>query len=126
LDATKSKNRGVYLAGACQAPMELGRSMTQGSSAAAAVMAALVPGRKLTIEAIHAEVDADACSGCRSCIAVCPYKAIAFDEVRAIAEVNPIRCVGCGTCVAACPASVIKGKHFSNEQIFAEIEGILT
>jgi heterodisulfide reductase subunit A len=126
VDATKSKNRGVYLAGTCQAPMELGRAMTQGSSAAGNVMAALVPGRKLVVEAIHAEVDVEACSGCRSCISVCPYKAISFDVARAIAEVNPIRCVGCGTCVAACPASVIKGKHFSNEQIFAEIEGILT
>ena len=28
-------------------------------------------------------------------------------------------------CVAACPAGVITGAHFNNEQIFAEIEGIL-
>jgi heterodisulfide reductase subunit A2 len=125
VDATKSKARGIYLAGTCQAPMDLGRAMTQGSSAAGVIMAALVPGRKLQIEAVHAEVDADRCSGCRSCLAVCPYRALSFDDKREIAEVNPIRCVGCGTCVAACPSGVIKGKHFSNDQIFAEIEGIL-
>ena len=34
-------------------------------------------------------------------------------------------CKGCGTCVAACPAGVITGAHFNNEQIFAEIDGIL-
>jgi heterodisulfide reductase subunit A len=125
VDATKSKNRGVYLAGTCQAPMDLGKAMTHGAAAAGMVMASLVPGRKLALEAIHAEVDADLCSGCRSCLAVCPYKAISFDTSREVAEVSPIRCVGCGTCVAACPAGVIKGKHFSNEQIFAEIEGLL-
>jgi heterodisulfide reductase subunit A len=34
-------------------------------------------------------------------------------------------CKGCGTCVSACPAGVITGAHFSNRQIFAEIEGAL-
>ena len=126
VDATKSKARGIYLAGTCQAPMELGRAMTQGSSAAGVMLAALVPGRKLQLEAIHAEVDAERCSGCRTCLAVCPYKAVSFDAERESAEINAIRCVGCGTCVAACPAGVIKGRHFNNNQIFAEIEGILT
>jgi heterodisulfide reductase subunit A len=125
VDATKSKVRGVYLAGACQSPMDLGRAMTQGSAAAAAVMATLVPGRKLTLEAIHAEVDAQRCAGCRSCVAVCPYKAVSFDSERGVAEVSPVRCLGCGTCVAACPAGAIKGHHFSNQQILAEIEGAL-
>jgi heterodisulfide reductase subunit A len=125
VDATKSKVRGVYLAGTCQAPMDLGRAMTQGASAAAVIMASLVPGRKLTLEAIYAEVDADRCAACRSCLAVCPYKAVSFDSQREVAEVNPVRCLGCGTCVAACPSSAIQGRHFSNQQIFAEIEGAL-
>lgn len=125
VDATKSKVRGVYLAGTCQAPMDLGRAMTQGSSAAAAIMATLVPGRKLTLEAIFAEVDVDRCSGCRSCVAVCPYEAVSFDSEREVAEVSPVRCLGCGTCVAACPSGSIKGRHFSNQQILAEIEGAL-
>jgi len=34
-------------------------------------------------------------------------------------------CKGCGTCVAACPANAINGAHFSNEQILAEIMGLL-
>lgn len=125
VDATKSKVRGVYLAGTCQSPMDLGRAMTQGASAAAVLMAGLVPGRKLLLEAIHAQVDPGHCSGCRSCISVCPYKAVSFDDEREVAEVSPVRCLGCGTCVAACPSGAIKGKHFSNQQILAEIEGAL-
>jgi len=125
VDATKSKVRGVYLAGACQSPMDLGRAMVQGGSAAAAIMATLVPGRMLTLEAITAQVDAERCAGCRSCVAVCPYKALAFDSERKVAEVSPVRCLGCGTCVAACPSGAIQGHHFSNQQILAEIEGAL-
>jgi heterodisulfide reductase subunit A len=34
-------------------------------------------------------------------------------------------CKGCGTCVAACPSSVISGKGFTDQQILAELEGIL-
>jgi len=34
-------------------------------------------------------------------------------------------CKGCGTCVAACPAGAITGSGFTDEQIFAEIDGIL-
>jgi len=40
-------------------------------------------------------------------------------------EVNPALCQGCGTCVAACPAGAIVGTHFSNDQIMAQIEGVL-
>ncbi len=125
VDATKSKVRGVYVAGTCQAPMDLGRAMTQGASAAGAVLAGLVPGRKLVLEAIHAEVDPERCAACKSCLSICPYRAVSFNSERNVAEVSPVLCVGCGTCVAACPCGAIQGKHFTTGQIFAEIEGAL-
>jgi heterodisulfide reductase subunit A len=125
VDATRSKVRGVYLAGSCQSPTDMAKATTQGASAAGLIMAALVPGRKLDLEAIHAAVDADRCSACKSCMGVCPYKAISFNEEKEAAEVNPVLCLGCGTCVAACPSGAIQGRHFTTEQIFAEIEGAL-
>ena len=42
-----------------------------------------------------------------------------------VTEVNPALCQGCGTCVAACPAGAISGTGFSNEQILAQIEGLM-
>jgi len=39
--------------------------------------------------------------------------------------VNPAMCKACGTCVAACPSGAITGRHFTDEQIYAQIEGIL-
>ncbi len=34
-------------------------------------------------------------------------------------------CKACGTCVAACPSGAIKGRHFTDAQICAQIEGVL-
>ncbi len=33
--------------------------------------------------------------------------------------------IPCRTCLGSCPSSAARAKHFSDEQIFAEIEGIL-
>jgi len=54
-----------------------------------------------------------------------PKGAITFDEEKGLANVNDILCKGCGVCVAACPSGAIKGRHFTDKQIFAEIEGLL-
>jgi heterodisulfide reductase subunit A len=85
----------------------------------------LVPGRKLELHAMTAEINGDACSGCMICLGLCPYKAIVFDRAKGVAVVNTILCKGCGTCVAACPSGSAKSKHFTTEQVYAEIEEIL-
>jgi heterodisulfide reductase subunit A len=35
-------------------------------------------------------------------------------------------CKGCGTCVAACPAGAITGSGFTDQQVYAELEGVLS
>jgi heterodisulfide reductase subunit A len=56
---------------------------------------------------------------------MCPFNAISYDAEKGVSRVNQAMCQGCGTCVAACPAGAISGTGFSNEQIFAQIEGLL-
>jgi heterodisulfide reductase subunit A len=125
VDVTRSRVRGIFVVGTCRAPVDLGRAMTEGASAAGLALASLVPGRMLELQAIHAVVDEERCSGCRVCLAVCPFKAISFDPERRRAAVDPALCTACGTCVAACPAAAMTGHHFTSQQIFAEIEGVL-
>jgi heterodisulfide reductase subunit A len=70
-------------------------------------------------------VDEKLCSACKTCLSVCPYTAITFDVEKNVARVNDALCRGCGTCVAACPAGAIQGRHFTDEQIHAQIEALL-
>ena len=125
LHAAQSKVKGIYLAGSCQGPMDIREATSQGMAAAGYVLSGLIEGKKLVVEPITACVDEERCSGCRVCAAVCPYKAISYFPLTRTSRVNALLCQGCGTCVAACPAGAIKGNHFTNEQITAEIEAIL-
>ena len=70
-------------------------------------------------------VNSDACSGCKTCIGMCPYKAITFDEEKKIAILNEVLCRACGTCVAACPSGALDGKHFTRDAVLAEMGGVL-
>jgi heterodisulfide reductase subunit A len=105
--------------------MDIRSAVGQGMAAAGYILSGLADGRKLEIEPIVAEVDSDRCSLCRTCGAVCPYKAIGYPDDAASARVNALLCHGCGTCVAACPSGAMRGNHFTDEQILAEIEAVL-
>lgn len=123
-DAVQSRIKGIYLAGSCQAPMDLKQSMSQGVAVAGHVLSELVDGRTITMEPITASVLGGRCSGCVTCLSVCPFKAIHRREDGEV-WINRVLCVGCGTCVAACPGGAIKGNHFTFEAILAEIDGVL-
>jgi heterodisulfide reductase subunit A len=125
LDSAQSKIKGIFLAGTCQSPMDIQKAMTQGMAAAGYILSGLVAGRKLEIQPVNALVDSERCSGCRVCVSVCPYKAISFDQEKTVAAVNDVLCQGCGTCVAACPSGAIKGNHFTDAEILAEIKEVL-
>jgi len=77
------------------------------------------------LEATTAFVNAAACCACQNCIKVCPYGAPSFNEAKAVSEINEALCKGCGLCAAACPTSAIIARHFTNDQIMAEMEGLM-
>jgi heterodisulfide reductase subunit A len=124
LDPVATMTDGVFVAGACQGPKDIPAAVAQGAAAAARVVGMISNGQVL-VEPVVATIDEVNCSGCRICNNLCPYNAIEFDEARGVSHVVTALCKGCGTCVAACPAGVIRGAHFSNAQVFAEIEGAL-
>jgi len=124
LDPVATMTDGIFVAGVCQGPKDIPASVAQGAAAAARVMGMITKG-DVMIEPVVASIIEEKCSGCRICNNLCPYNAIEFDEEKQVSRVITAMCKGCGTCVAACPAGAITGAHFSNEQVFAEIEGIL-
>ena len=98
--------------------------MAQAGAAAAAALG-LIDAGHVMLEPITAETDEDRCGGCKICINVCPFQAIEFDEEKGVSRVNEVLCKGCGSCVAACPAGAARQRGFTDEQIEAEIEGVL-
>lgn len=117
---------GVYLAGACQGPKDIPDSVAQGGAAAAAALSLMDAGY-VFLEPYTAYIDPMLCSGCLTCAGLCPYHAIQVLEVdgRRVSQVNEVLCKGCGACVAACPAGVATQNGFTDQQIYAEIEGVL-
>jgi heterodisulfide reductase subunit A2 len=124
LDPVATMTEGIFIAGCVQGPKDIPTSVAQGAAAAARVLGRIQQ-KEIALEPVRASINQDICSGCRICNNLCPYNAILFHEDRMVSEVNPALCQGCGTCVAACPAGAITGTVFSNEQIFAQIEGLL-
>lgn len=124
LDPVATMTEGIFIAGCVQGPKDIPQSVAQGAAAAARVLGKIQQG-EISLEPVRASVDQNKCSGCRICNNMCPFNAIIFHEDRMVTEINPALCQGCGTCVAACPAGAISGTGFSNEQILAQIEGLL-
>ena len=82
---------------------------------------------ELQLEIPEIEVNREICSGCGVCVALCSYDAIKLEKSGngALAVINDPRCKRCGVCVAACPSAAIALEHCINEEIMAEIEGVL-
>ena len=123
LRPVETNTDGIFVAGAAQGPKDV--PDTVGHAGAAASMALALLGRgNVTISPEVAVVNEALCSACRTCISLCPYSAIYFIEEENVVRVNEALCKGCGTCVAACPAGAIAARHFTTEQIMAQIEGL--
>lgn len=124
LDPVATMTDGIFIAGASQGPKDIPATVAQGAAASARVQGMVTKGTVM-IEPVVASINEDQCSGCRICNTLCPFNAIDFDVEKAVSVINEALCKGCGTCVAACPAQAISGAHYSNEQILAELEGLL-
>ena len=124
LDPVATTTDGVFIAGCCQGPKDIPDTVAQASAAAARVLAMISKG-SVEIEAATAVVQEELCSGCKTCISLCPYNAISFDEEKKVSVINEVLCKGCGTCGAACPSGAITSRHFTTEQIMAQLEGVL-
>jgi heterodisulfide reductase subunit A len=115
---------GIFLAGCCQGPKDIPDTVAQAGAAAAEALA-LIDAGHVEIEPNTAFVLETECSGCKSCIPLCPYTAITYLEDKKKAKINEALCKGCGTCVAACPSGSIVQNLFTDGEIFEEIEGVL-
>jgi len=115
---------GIFIAGACQGPRDIPDTVAQAGAAVAEALV-LIDSGHVELEPNTAYITEEECSGCRSCIPLCPYSAISFLGDKKKAAINEALCKGCGTCVAACPSGSIRQNLFEDEEIFSEIDGLL-
>ncbi len=124
LDPVATTTGGVFVVGCCQGPKDIPDTVAQASAAAARLLAMISKGN-VEIEAAVATIDEKLCSGCQICKLVCSYSAVSFDEEKEVCQINEALCKGCGACVGGCPSDAVSLKHFTNEQIVAQMEGLL-
>ncbi len=118
---------GVFMCGANHYPKHLTEAVTQAYGAAGRAVT-LLSHDTVTATGAVCEVSENDCVSCGGCITACTYDAIHWRETPAgkKAEVNPVLCKGDGLCCAKCPTDAIILKHFTNEEIFNQIDAALS
>lgn len=114
---------GVFLCGMAHYPRFLEEAIASAQAAA---------GRALTVLSLDpfyvggvvAEVDADKCVGCLTCVRTCPFRIprLLYDRpgvggLGGHAWIDPALCQGCGTCTGECPAAAIQLAHYRDDQV---------
>lgn len=115
---------GIWIAGACQGPKDIPDTVAQAGAAAGEALS-LINAGFVELEPNTAYIVEEDCSGCKTCVPMCPYKAISFVEAKGKAEINEVLCKGCGVCVAVCPSGSARQNLFEDDEIYEEIEGVL-
>ncbi|HRY35810.1 MAG TPA: CoB--CoM heterodisulfide reductase iron-sulfur subunit A family protein [Smithellaceae bacterium] len=117
-------SEGIFIAGVCQSPKDIPDTVAQANGAAAEALTIVVKD-KMELEATTAMVNPASCCACQNCVRVCPYGAPFFNEPKGVSEINEALCKGCGLCASVCPTGAIIARHFTNDQVLAEMEGLM-
>jgi len=123
LKPVDAPTRGVFFAGFCEAPKDIKDSVCQAGAAASRAGALLNAGR-IYIEAVTSRIDEQACRKCGLCASVCPFGAIVWKKGEP-AVVIEAACAGCGACGATCQFGAITMRHFTDDQLLAQVRATL-
>ncbi|MCD4848140.1 MAG: FAD-dependent oxidoreductase [Candidatus Aegiribacteria sp.] len=116
---------GVFIVGTAHGPKGVSDSMQFARASAGQILTRLIPGEKLIPEVKVTEILEAYCTGCGNCLDVCVYGAIYSDDSRGISVVNEAVCRGCGNCFGSCPSGALRTKHFTNTQLYREVDEAL-
>jgi heterodisulfide reductase subunit A len=114
---------GIFLAGLAHSPKFLNECVSQGNAAVSRACTVLSKD-KIEAEGIVSIIDEDKCTGCGTCIVLCPYNALDKND-DGKASVTEVLCKGCGTCASSCPEKAASLKNFTDEQLVAQLSAAL-
>ncbi|UCG69837.1 MAG: CoB--CoM heterodisulfide reductase iron-sulfur subunit A family protein, partial [Thermoplasmata archaeon] len=110
---------GIFLCGLAHSPKFFEECVSQ-ASAAVSRASTILSKKTLESEGMVSTIDENICSGCGTCVVICPFNAIEKDE-NGIARVTEVLCKGCGTCASSCPEKAASLKQFTDEQLIAQV-----
>jgi heterodisulfide reductase subunit A len=118
---------GVFMCGANHYPKHLSEAISQAYGAAGRAVT-LLSHETVTASGSVCAVEESACIACGACLAACSYDAIHWGGTKAAkkAEVNPALCKGDGLCCSMCPTDAIVLRHFTNQEVFNQIDAALS
>ncbi len=123
----RSRQSGVFVMGGSHHPADAGETLFQAYLVSARVFNFL-QNKELAVHSPAAQIDPASCTGCGSCVQVCPEDAIHLEHcegVLSLSQVDELRCTGCGSCVVACPVKAISLPEWEDAAILAEIDAAL-
>jgi heterodisulfide reductase subunit A2 len=117
---------GVYLCGTAQYPKHLSEVISQAYGAAGRALTLLTHDTVVASGSV-CEVNEASCVSCGACITACTYGAIEFHDTPRgkKATINAVLCKGDGLCNAKCPTGAVSLKHYTNDEVFGQIEAAL-
>ncbi len=115
-------SEGLFVAGLAHYPKPVEESIAQARAAVARAMT-IISRDSLMVGGVVAEVTAEKCAACLTCVRTCPYE-IPCIHPDGYASIDASECHGCGACVAECPGKAIVLKHFTDQQIMAKTNAL--
>ena len=101
--------------------------------AAASRAANVLSQKSLSAGGAVATVDTDKCTGCLTCVRICPYQIPKIrPELRGVggvmgaAYIEAAVCQGCGSCASECPAKAIDVMHYRDGQVMAKVDALFS
>jgi len=122
---------GIFMAGMAHYPKFIDESMIQ-AQAAASRAARILSQKSLKAGGRVAVVDESLCTGCLTCVRVCPFSVpqiqanlTGVGNIMGAAYIESAVCQGCGSCAAECPAHAIQLMHYTDAQMSAKVRALI-
>ncbi|MCL6612846.1 MAG: FAD-dependent oxidoreductase [Peptococcaceae bacterium] len=114
----ESADRGIYFAGCCQEPMDMGAAAKSALAASGMVIKTAAP--EVEVSPLVPMVDKSGCDKCKRCMEECPYGVFRLDG-EGYPVPDRLFCRACHVCVGSCPRQCIVHQGFGIRQQIAMV-----
>ncbi|MBC7115333.1 MAG: hydrogenase iron-sulfur subunit [Archaeoglobi archaeon] len=123
IEPVDTAQEGIYIAGTCSGPKPIQESIAE-ANAAAGRASTFLKEDEMPVSLTTGFIDPSICILCRSCLEFCSFDAVREEDGQL--RVEDVSCHSCGKCSALCPSNAMILRGLRDEQIEAQIRGILS